>query len=75
MIVINFGLNLIWRRASSARRRLLRQSLRSAARIICLGEAQRDELIDAARLDASRVLSMVIPVDRRAFFCTCRAPR
>jgi glycosyltransferase involved in cell wall biosynthesis len=67
VVVINFGLNLIWRRASGARRRLLRQSLRSAARIICLGEAQRDELIDVARLDPERVLSMVIPVDDRFF--------
>jgi glycosyltransferase involved in cell wall biosynthesis len=67
VVVINFGLNLIWRRASDARRHLLRRSLRSAARIICLGEAQRDELTDMARLDPARVLSMVIPVDDRFF--------
>ena len=67
VVVINFGLNLIWRRASSARRGLLRRSLRSAARIICLGEAQRDELVAAASLDPERVLSMVIPVDDRFF--------
>ena len=51
VVVINFGLNLIWRRASAARRRLLRRSWHSAARVICLGEAQRDELVAAASLD------------------------
>ena len=66
VVVINFGLNLIWKRASGARRRLFRQSLRSAARIICLGAAQRDELVDIAQLDPDRVLSMVIPVDDRS---------
>jgi glycosyltransferase involved in cell wall biosynthesis len=67
VVVINFGLNLIWRRASGRRRHLLRQSLRSAARIICLGDAQRDELTETAGLDPQRVLSMVIPVDDRFF--------
>jgi glycosyltransferase involved in cell wall biosynthesis len=67
VVVINFGLNLIWRRASPARRRLFRRSLRSAARIICLGDAQRNELVEAAQLEPERVLSMVIPVDDRFF--------
>jgi glycosyltransferase involved in cell wall biosynthesis len=67
VVVVNFGLNLIWRRASSARRAVLRRSLRAAARVICLGEAQRDELVAEAGLDAGRVLSMVIPVDDRFF--------
>jgi glycosyltransferase involved in cell wall biosynthesis len=67
VVVINFGLNLIWHRASSARRRLLRRSLGSAASVICLGESQREELIAAAGLDQERVVSMVIPVDDRFF--------
>lgn len=67
VVVINFGLNLIWRRASRARRAVLRRSLRAAARVICLGEAQRSELVAAAGLDPDRVLSMPIPVDDRFF--------
>jgi glycosyltransferase involved in cell wall biosynthesis len=67
VVVINFGLNLIWRRASRARRVLLRRSLRAAARVICLGEAQRSELVDAAGLEPDRVLTMPIPVDERFF--------
>jgi glycosyltransferase involved in cell wall biosynthesis len=63
VVVINFGLNLIWRRASPARRVVLRRSLRSAARVICLGVAQQQELIEEAALDRERVLSMPIPVD------------
>jgi glycosyltransferase involved in cell wall biosynthesis len=63
VVVINFGLNLIWRRASRARRAVLRQSLRAAARVICLGVAQQRELTVEAALDPERVLSMPIPVD------------
>jgi len=67
VVVINFGLNLIWRRASEARRALLRASLRAAARVICLGESQRSELVLAARLDPQRVVTMLTPVDTRFF--------
>jgi glycosyltransferase involved in cell wall biosynthesis len=70
VVVINFGFNLIWRRASAARRRLLRASLRSAARIICMGESQRTEIVQAAGLDPERVVTMVIPVDDRFFVPT-----
>lgn len=67
VVALNFGLNLIWRRASSARRRLLQRSLRSASRVICLGSSQRTELIAVAELDPDRVLSLPIPVDDRFF--------
>jgi glycosyltransferase involved in cell wall biosynthesis len=67
VVVINYGLNLIWRRASSARRAILRRSLRAAARIVCLGTSQRDELVDLASLDPGRVHCMVLPVDERFF--------
>lgn len=67
VVAINFGLNLIWRRASRARRMLLRSSLRAAARVICLGEAQRSELIAAAGLDPERVVTLPIPVDATFF--------
>jgi glycosyltransferase involved in cell wall biosynthesis len=46
---------------------LLRQSLRAAARVICLGASQRVELVDAARLEPDRVLTMLIPVDEQFF--------
>ena len=67
VVVINFGLNLIWRRASQARRALLRASLRSAARVICLGESQRLELISLAGLDPERVVTMLVPIDDQFF--------
>jgi len=67
VVTINFGLNLIWRRASAARRRVLRRSLHASARVICLGESQRAELVEAASLDPERVVSMVIPVDEGFF--------
>jgi glycosyltransferase involved in cell wall biosynthesis len=67
VVVMNFGLNLIWRRASRARRALLRASLRSAARVICLGESQRSELISLVGLDPERVVTMLVPVDAQFF--------
>jgi glycosyltransferase involved in cell wall biosynthesis len=67
VVAINFGLNLIWRRASRARRVLLRSSLRAAARVICLGASQRDELVASAGLDSARVVTMPIPVDTEFF--------
>jgi glycosyltransferase involved in cell wall biosynthesis len=67
VVAINFGLNLIWRRASRARRVLLRSSLRATARVICLGESQRVELVASAGLDAARVVTMPIPVDTEFF--------
>lgn len=73
VVVINFGLNLIWRRASRARRIVLRRSLRAAARVICLGAAQRDELVAEAELDPDHVLSLPIPVDDVFFTPAVRA--
>jgi glycosyltransferase involved in cell wall biosynthesis len=67
VVAINFGLNLIWRRATRARRELLRRSLRAAACLICLGESQRRELVERAQLDPERVVTMLIPVDDRFF--------
>lgn len=67
VVVMNFGLNLIWRRASGARRALLGSSLRSAARVICLGESQRTELVAVTGLDPDRVVTMLVPIDA-AFF-------
>jgi glycosyltransferase involved in cell wall biosynthesis len=67
VVVINFGLNLIWRRASPARRAVLRRSLLAAARVICMGASQRTELVELAGLEPDRVLTLRIPVDERYF--------
>lgn len=67
VVALNFGLNLIWRRSSGVRRALLRASLRSAARVVCIGEAQRLELIEAASLDEERVLTLHVPIDAEFF--------
>ena len=67
VVALNFGLNLIWRRSSRARRALLRASLGSAARLVCLGESQRSELLDAAGLDPDRVVTMRVPIDVEYF--------
>jgi glycosyltransferase involved in cell wall biosynthesis len=70
VVAVNYGLNLIWRRASDARRRLLRASLRSAASVVCLGESQRAELVDAAGLEPDRVRTLLVPIDD-VFFTPC----
>jgi glycosyltransferase involved in cell wall biosynthesis len=67
VVALDFGLNVIWSRASSVRRRVLRASLRSAARVVCVGESQRRDLLDAARLDSSRVVTLHVPVDAEFF--------
>jgi hypothetical protein len=64
VVVINFGLNLIWRRASSARRRLLRRSwhpLRGSSASARLSATSSSP----PRVSTGVVPSMVIPVDDR----------
>jgi glycosyltransferase involved in cell wall biosynthesis len=67
VIVVNYGLNLIWRRASPRRRALLGRSLRTAARVVCLGESQRAELVAAVGLREERVETLLLPVDETFF--------
>lgn len=67
VVVVNYGLNLIWRRASPRRRRLLGRSLRSSARVVCLGESQRRELVDAVGIPEADVLTLLLPVDAEFF--------
>jgi glycosyltransferase involved in cell wall biosynthesis len=67
VVAINFGLNLILRRASRTRRRVLLASLSSAARVVCLGEAQRVELLELTGLDPRRVVTLHFPVDTQFF--------
>ena len=65
-IVVNYGLNLIRRRASPRRRALLDRSLRASARVVCLGESQRAELI-ADGFGPELVDVMLVPIDDRFF--------
>jgi glycosyltransferase involved in cell wall biosynthesis len=50
-VVVNYGLSQQYRRASTARRRLLRASFRSASRIVCFGATQSDELASLAAVE------------------------
>jgi glycosyltransferase involved in cell wall biosynthesis len=74
VVVINFGLNLIWRRASKQRRALFGRSLRAAACVIALGESQRVELMEAAGIREERTITLVIPVDATFFDPQPEAP-
>jgi glycosyltransferase involved in cell wall biosynthesis len=73
VVVMNFGLNLTWRRASPARRRLLRSSLGAAARIVGFGESQTSELVQLAGLPPEHVVTLPLPIDDR-FFTPAPAP-
>ncbi len=75
VVLLNFGLNLIWRRASAARRALMRTSLRSAGRVVCLGSAQRDELVEMTGLDAEHAITMLVPIDAEFFRPELDVPR
>jgi len=63
VVVLNYGLNLIYRRASAARRRLLRASLRAARSVVCLGESQRRELLELTGLPAEHMRVALFGVD------------
>lgn len=67
VVVVNYGLCLIYERSTRARRRLLAESLRSAAAVVCLGESQREQLIEQTRLDPSRVYTALLGIDERFF--------
>jgi len=66
-VVVNYGLNLIARRSSSARRRLLGASLRSASSVVCLGESQREELLELVDVDQATVRTAPFGMDERFF--------
>jgi glycosyltransferase involved in cell wall biosynthesis len=74
VVVLNFGVNLIYARADRARRRLLRAALRSAAAIVCLGESQRLELLELTGLDPARVHTVLGAVDAAFFTPQPRPP-
>jgi glycosyltransferase involved in cell wall biosynthesis len=67
VVVVNYGLCTIWGRSGPARRRLLRTSLSSAARVVCLGSSQREQLLQQTDLPPERVVTVRLGVDERFF--------
>jgi glycosyltransferase involved in cell wall biosynthesis len=67
VLVYNFGLNTILRRAGRARRRLLVASLRRTAGVVCLGPSQRQELIELTGFPPAHVPVAIHGVDERFF--------
>jgi glycosyltransferase involved in cell wall biosynthesis len=67
VVLLNYGLMTVWRRASRTRRAALRASLRTAASVVCLSSAQRNRLVEDTGLDASRVRVAPFGVDERFF--------
>jgi len=67
VLVYNFGLNTILRRAGAARRRFLTHALRSTARVVCLGPSQRDELLELTRFEPEHVAVALHGVDHGFF--------
>jgi glycosyltransferase involved in cell wall biosynthesis len=74
VLVYNFGLNTILRRAGRVRRRLLVASLRRTARVVCLGPSQRDELLELTDLDPGHADVALHGVDEH-FFAPAEEPR
>jgi glycosyltransferase involved in cell wall biosynthesis len=74
VLVYNFGLNTILRRARAPRRRLLIASLRRSASVICLGPSQRDELLELGDFDPAQISVALHGVDE-GFFASTERPR
>jgi glycosyltransferase involved in cell wall biosynthesis len=63
VVVVNYGLNVIYDRSSPVRRRLLSASLRSARVVVCLGQSQRLGMIARAGLEPGRVHTVLLGAD------------
>ncbi len=74
IVVVNYGLCMIYERSTRARRRLLAESLRSAAAVVCLGESQREQLLEQTGLDPARAHTALLGIDER-FFVPARMPK
>ena len=64
VLVLNFGVNLIYARSDRRRRSLLRSSLKSAAGVVCLGESQRERLEEQT---GARGTTALLGIDERYF--------
>lgn len=67
VVVLDFGHNLTYARIGRARRRILRASLASASRVVCLGESQRQRLLRQTNVPAERVHTVLGAVDATFF--------
>jgi glycosyltransferase involved in cell wall biosynthesis len=67
VVILSYGLATTWRRASPARRRLLRASLASASRVLCLSSSQRADLLAATGLGEDQVDLLPLGVDEQFF--------
>jgi glycosyltransferase involved in cell wall biosynthesis len=67
LVVVNFGLNVLLRNAPSLRRHAVLATLRQPARIVCLSDVQRHELVELSGLPADRVVTVRLGIDA-AFF-------
>lgn len=67
VVVVNYGLCTTWERSGKARRQLLRASLRSTERVICLGSTQRNQLLGQTGLRPDHVVTVRLGVDERFF--------
>jgi glycosyltransferase involved in cell wall biosynthesis len=67
VVTINYGHALIYERSSPARRSLVRASLRSAARVVCLGEWQREHAIERIGVSPERIVKLLVPIDERFY--------
>jgi glycosyltransferase involved in cell wall biosynthesis len=67
VVVLNYGLCVIYTRSGRTRRRILSASLSSASHVVCLGESQRAELLSQIDLPQERVHVVRLGVDERYF--------
>lgn len=61
VVVVNYGLNHVFRRAAPVRRRVLQLSLAAAAKIISFGKMQSDDL--ASILDSDKLVAVPFGID------------
>jgi glycosyltransferase involved in cell wall biosynthesis len=75
IVVYNFGLNTILRRGPRPRTAALATSLRQATAVVSLAAAQRDELVELARIDPGRAPVVQHGIDQRFFTPAEDTPR
>jgi glycosyltransferase involved in cell wall biosynthesis len=75
IVVFNFGLNTILRRANAPRRAALAAAVRQATAVISLAATQRDELRELARVEAARAHVALHGVDDSFFAPADERPR
>lgn len=67
LVVVNFGLNVLLRNAPPLRRRAVLTTIRQPARIACLSDVQRRELVELSGLPSERVVTVRLGIDADFF--------